>query len=146
MDRLQNLGLKYKIFLFALAYIILLSSCSKPSNRILVEAESFKAKGGWVVDPQFVEQMGSPYLLAHGLGVPVKNASTEIKIQYKGKYFVWVRTRNWAKGNWEAPGRFKLIINGRDLETVLGTDADWDWQFGGCGWWNCWMCCFNCSC
>ena len=32
----------------------------------LVEAEAFAEKGGWGVDSQFMEQMGSPYLLAHG--------------------------------------------------------------------------------
>ena len=46
----------------------LLSSCSGVSDGILIEAESFTDKGGWVVDQQFVEQMGSPYLLAHGMG------------------------------------------------------------------------------
>ena len=37
----------------------------------LVEAEAFADKGGWSVDQQFVEQMGSPYLLATGVGRPV---------------------------------------------------------------------------
>jgi hypothetical protein len=37
----------------------------------LVEAESFENCGGWVVDQQFMDLMGSPYLLAHGLGEPV---------------------------------------------------------------------------
>ena len=41
---------------------------------LLVEAESFTEKGGWVVDQQFMDLMGSPYLLAHGLGSPVENA------------------------------------------------------------------------
>src|SRR5690348_9009515 len=39
---------------------------------VLVEAENFRNTGGWLIDPQFMDQMGSPYLLAHGLGVPVK--------------------------------------------------------------------------
>ena len=30
------------------------------ADSCLVEAEAFADKGGWVVDPQFVEQMGSP--------------------------------------------------------------------------------------
>ena len=34
----------------------------------LLETEAFAEKGGWVVDPQFMDQMGSPFLLAHGLG------------------------------------------------------------------------------
>ena len=44
----------------------------------LVEAESFATKGGWVVDPQFVDVMGSPYLLAHGMGEPVADAETSV--------------------------------------------------------------------
>ena len=36
---------------------------------VLVEAESFADKGGWAVDQQFMDLMGSPYLIAHGMGV-----------------------------------------------------------------------------
>jgi hypothetical protein len=43
---------------------------------VLIEAEGFANTGGWVVDPQFMDLMGSPYLLAHGLGVPVNDART----------------------------------------------------------------------
>ena len=43
---------------------------------LLVETESFTEKGGWCVDQQFMDQMGSPYLIAHGMGVPVADAST----------------------------------------------------------------------
>jgi hypothetical protein len=56
-----------------LMFCLILTSCSKQQHEVLIEAESFKDKGGWVVDPQFVEQMGSPYLLSHGMGVPVEN-------------------------------------------------------------------------
>ena len=31
---------------------------------VLVEAESFADKGGWAVDQQFMDLMGSPYLIA----------------------------------------------------------------------------------
>jgi FAD dependent oxidoreductase len=115
------------VFITCLFFI----SCSNPKYEILIEAESFADKGGWLVDPQFVEQMGSPYLLAHGLGNPVKNAKSEIKIPTNGKYHVWVRTKNWAPGDWDAPGRFKLIINGKELETNLGTEEGWGWQYAG---------------
>jgi hypothetical protein len=120
-----------KLYSIVLISIVIISSCKKEKNEILIEAESFKEKGGWVVDPQFVEQMGSPYLLSHGLGNPVANAKSEFSIPAKGKYFVWVRTKNWAPGNWDAPGRFMLKINGRELKTVLGTEAGWRWQFAG---------------
>ena len=81
------------------AFLLLLaSSCQK---EIFLECESFEKKGGWVVDPQFVEQMGSPYLLAHGMGRPVENASTSIQVPSSGTYHVWARTTDWAPGNWE---------------------------------------------
>lgn len=60
---------------------LLLVLCSiSPVNgqQVLVEAESFDAHGGWQLDTQFIEIMGSPYLLAHGLGRPVKDATTTV--------------------------------------------------------------------
>jgi hypothetical protein len=98
---------------------------------VLVEAESFADKGGWSVDQQFVEQMGSSYLIAHGLGKPVDNASTSVQVPTAGRHRVWVRTRNWAPGDWEAPGRFKVLIDGRALAVEFGIDAGWTWQDGG---------------
>jgi hypothetical protein len=101
------------------------------SQDYLVEAESFENKGGWVVDPQFVEEMGSPYLLAHGLGEAVGNASTTVTLPEKGTYNIWVRTKNWAPGNWKAPGRFMVLVDGKALETELGTVSGWTWQKAG---------------
>jgi hypothetical protein len=103
-------------------------------DLILVEAEGFEARGGWVVDPQFMDIMGSPYLLAHGLGRPVADASTVVEVPAAGKYRVWVRTKDWV-APWKAPGapgRFQVFINGRALETTFGTEgAEWHWQAGG---------------
>ena len=73
--------------------ILLITVCPLKADNIFIEAESFDKKGGWVLDNQSMGQMGSPYLLAHGLGVPVENASTVIQVRKAGKYRVWVRTR-----------------------------------------------------
>ena len=101
---------------------------------ILVEAEGFANTGGWVIDPQFMDFMGSPYLLAHGLGVPVADATTQVSITRAGSYRVWVRTKDWV-AQWKAPGtpgRFQLLLNGKALETTFGTvGAEWHWQDGG---------------
>lgn len=103
-------------------------------SQVFVETESFQNKGGWVVDQQFMDLMGSPYLMAHGLGTPVADASTYIKLPEKGTYHVFVRTKNWT-AYWtkkEAPGKFKVIIDGKVLQPVFGTQgADWNWQDGG---------------
>ena len=101
-------------------------------SELLVEVESFTNKGGWLVDPQFVEQMGSPYLLAHGLGTPVANAATWLKFTQKGTFHVYARTRDWAKGSWVSPGRFSIIVDQKLLENELGNDSEtWSWQYAG---------------
>ena len=112
-------------------FLALFASCNQGQYHKLIEAESFDDKGGWVVDPQFVEQMGSPYLLAHGLGIPVENARQAIDLPSGGRYHIWARTKNWAPGDWEAPGRFQVIINGKKLKTILGTAEGWGWQYAG---------------
>ncbi len=101
------------------------------AQSILLEAESFDELGGWVVDPQFVEQMGSPYLMAHGMGTPVENATTKFEVKHAGAYHVWVRSKNWAPGDWEAPGRFRLTVNGAMLPQTLGMAAGWSWEYAG---------------
>ncbi|MBU2904852.1 MULTISPECIES: FAD-dependent oxidoreductase [Arenibacter] len=101
------------------------------SQDLLLEAESFDEKGGWVVDPQFIEQMGSSYLLAHGMGVPVENAQTQVNFKKNGEYKVWVRTKNWVPGEWEAPGKFQIKVNGLVLENTLGLRSGWGWEYAG---------------
>ncbi len=97
---------------------------------ILVEAEDFARYGGWVLDSQFEAQMGSPYLLAHGLGQPVADATTVIGVPAAGEYEVWVRAKDWAPGH--HPGRFRLSIDGVTLGTEFGAnDQDWSWQSAG---------------
>ena len=119
-----------KRLLFLAAILCTIINFSK-AQSLLIEAESFAKKGGWVVDQQFVEQMGSPYLLAHGMGVPVKDATTQISIQKAGKYHIWARTKNWVPGNWEAPGRFTISVDGKILKNELGKNSGWNWEYAG---------------
>lgn len=119
-----------KIYAYLLG-IIMLFAQGLFGQSFLVEAESFDEKGGWVVDPQFVEQMGSPYLLAHGLGEPVENAQIEVEFPGEGKYHVWVRTKNWVPGEWKAPGRFQLKVGGEVLDQEFGLTPGWSWEYGG---------------
>ncbi|MBE6636294.1 MAG: FAD-dependent oxidoreductase [Ruminococcaceae bacterium] len=106
-------------------------------TEILVEAESFSSLGGWIVDPGAIHEMGSPYLMAHGMGVPVADAVTTVEVEEDGAYTVFVRTRDWT-APWQhiknglPGGRFQLLINGEALPHVLGTNgAAWDWQVAG---------------
>ena len=106
---------------------------SRVPEGILVEAEDFDDPGGWVVDSQFETQMGSPYLLAHGLGRPVVDARTVVAIEAAGEYGVWVRAKDWVPSH--HPGRFTLSIDGVELDTVFGANGkDWSWQPAGKVW------------
>ena len=103
-------------------------------TTIMLEAQGFRNTGGWVVDQQFMDQMGAPVLMAHGLGRPVEDATTEVNFPDEGPYHVYVRTRDWvAPWNAEpAPGRFRVLVDGEPLEPVFGTEGEeWHWQDGG---------------
>ena len=104
------------------------------AQEVFLEAESFRQLGGWVVDTQSIDAMGSPYLLAHGLGRPVQDAVTEVTFPEAGRYRVFVRTKDWV-ARWKAPGtpgRFLLLVDGRPVETTFGTEgAEWHWHNGG---------------
>ena len=113
----------------------LLLICSNLSAaNIWLETENFSEKGGWVVDQQFMDLMGSPYLMAHGMGQPVPDASTSVDIPESGEWHVYVRTFNWTSPwtSQDGPGAFKVKVGGKTLKTVLGTKGDcWQWQYAG---------------
>jgi hypothetical protein len=110
------------------------ASTPESSEFLFVEAEGFDSFGGWELDQQSMDRMGSPYLLAHGLGVPVDDAVTNVLFPSAGKYRVWVRTRDWV-APWNAPGapgKFQLIIDGKPVAETFGTkSAEWHWHDGG---------------
>ena len=113
---------------------LLLISSSKLEIILFIEAESFSETGGWVIDQQSIDIMGSPYMLAHGLGEPVKDAVSRLNIPSKDEYMVWIRSHDWV-APWDAegaPGKFQLLIEGKPLPTVFGTvGKKWNWQYGG---------------
>lgn len=114
--------------------LILWGSIALSAQLIFIEAESFGNRGGWVIDQQSMDQMGSPYLLAHGLGVPVEDATTQIEVPEKGEYRVWVRTRDWVApwGVPGSPGKFQMLIDKKPIKATFGTvGAEWHWQDGG---------------
>ena len=103
-------------------------------SKIFIEAESFKDRGGWVVETQSFEVIHSAYLMAHGIGVPVRDAVTEFSVENDGKYTVWALTRDWTAvwGVKDSAGKFNLKINGTLLPEILGTNGkDWAWQKAG---------------
>lgn len=103
-------------------------------NSVYVAASTFEEKGGWTADPQFMEQMGSSYLLAHGLGQPVNDARTRFTVPQEGTYHLYVRTRNWTAcwSDKPTPGVFRIRIDDREIATPFGDGAcAWHWQAGG---------------
>lgn len=106
------------------------------ARPVLLETEFFDDKGGWVVDQQFMDQMGSPYVMAHGLGRPVQDAVHVIEAgELNGKFRLWARTRDWVSPH--GPGRFTVqgwssVGNARKKcfetrELGIGTGA-WHWE------------------
>ena len=116
----------------SLPYAFGVGKAATATSGVLVEAASFAKPGGWKLDTQHYQQMGGCYLLAHGMGKPVDNASTTVKIRQSGKWHVWVRTRDWCPGDWQAPGRFKVLVDGVPLKPEFGAQGErWHWQSGG---------------
>jgi hypothetical protein len=123
-----------RLLSFACCFLALASPAAVADTTVLVEAEGFADRGGWTLDTQFITAMGSPYLLAHGLGRPVADATTKVVIPAAGTYRVFVRTKDWV-ARWGAegtPGRFQLLVNGAPLAAEFGAvGANWHWQDGG---------------
>lgn len=117
--------------------VILLSASfayAEAPSTILLEAEQFARKGGWMMDTQFIESVGSPYLNAHGLGKPVADAEATVRITSAGNFTVWVRTIDWSERlkRAEGAGRFSLSVNGKTLGTEMGKgDPAWAWEKAG---------------
>ena len=120
------------------------------NDSLMILATRFDDTGDWTVEQQFVLQMGSSYLLAHGIGEPLKkDAHTSFEVPDDGDYTLWVRTKNWT-AFWSeglTPGRFQVILDGSPdpAEFGIGKDGDksdtsrearatraaWYWQKGG---------------
>lgn len=117
-----------------IAVLCILSLFFARAENVLVEAESFQSYGGWSLDTQFIHIMGSPYLIAHGMGEPVKDAETTVAFPKAGTYRVFVRTKDWV-AHWKAPGapgKFQVVVDGKTLPETFGAKgADWFWHDGG---------------
>ncbi len=114
--------------------LLFLASFQSHAASLLVEAESFNNHGGWCIDQQFMDLMGSPYLLAHGMGVKVEDATTEVEFPVVGEYEVYVRTYNWTSPwfSGRGPGQFRLKVGNISLDAILGDTGDkWMWQHAG---------------
>lgn len=100
---------------------------------IIVDSTQFKEKGGWVLDTQFIVNMGLPYLLAHGLGSIVDNAKATFT-GCSGEYHAYVYNYNWVSP-WHddmSAGEFKINVNGTENKTVFGkSQKTWGFEYAG---------------
>jgi len=116
-----------------LTLFLLLSALQiSAQNHVFVETESFEDKGGWVIDQQSFVVMGSSYLMAHGMGRPVKDATTTVKFPKKGKYHVWVRTKDWAPFP-KGPGKFQVSVDGKAINQTFGESGSDEWKWYDAG-------------
>ena len=103
-------------------------------NNIFLETETFANLGGWTIDTQSYEALGSFYVLAHGIGKPVEDASTCFRTEEHGIWHVHARTRDWT-AVWKrgtSAGRFQILVDDVPLSETLGTNgSDWNWQKAG---------------
>ena len=115
-----------RIFLVAASAAVSLAASA--ASPVTVYPQTFEP-GGWKLDSQFIDVIGTPYLLAHGLGNRVEDATAEAEIKAGGEYRVWVYARNWAEGS---PGRFALEVGGVRLKHEFGAGSSaWSWEDGG---------------
>lgn len=112
----------------------LLMIISVQASSLFIEAESFGAADGWVIDQQAFEKMGSAYLMANGIGKPLNDISKKVEFPKAGNYHVFARTYNWT-APWyegEGPGKIQLIVDGNALPGVIGENGkEWEWQYAG---------------
>ena len=113
------------------------------SNSLLALCTRFDDLGDWTVEQQFVLQMGSSYLLAHGIGEALKkNPRTTLTIKESGDYTLWVRTKNWTAfwSDGKTPGIFSVLVDSKEDPEEFGTGcggntpeekAAWYWHKGG---------------
>ncbi len=126
--------MNYGVFIFLIFFLAIgvLVPCENQSAEILwLEAESFEHTGGWVNDSQFVDVMGSPYLLAHGVGEPIDDAFTHVAISADDTYRLWIRCKDWLPEY--SPGTFMVYIDGEPSQISFGQAEDdrWKWVDGG---------------
>ena len=114
--------------ILAALVVCILARVAANAATVAIYPQGFEA-GGWGLDVQFMDVMGSPYLIAHGLGIRVTDAKARVVFPAAGEYRVWVRTKNWADG---APGRFQVLVDGQALAKEFGAGPrEWSWEDGG---------------
>jgi hypothetical protein len=120
-----------KIIVLMFVLLLYSSLTSAVVHVVWQEAESMRDTGKWSNDPQHIDIMGSPYLLATGAGKTVRDAVTDLTIPEDGVYSLWVCCRDWFPSH--SPGRFRVLIDDKTSKVEFGqaNDDTWRWVNGG---------------
>ncbi|MFO7870217.1 MAG: FAD-dependent oxidoreductase [Kiritimatiellia bacterium] len=107
------------------------------TDIIWIDTSEFRDYGGWTLDTQFTHHIGSPCLMAVGIGDPVADARHELEIPADGRYRLWVLARNWLKeytpGTFTVGVRFfrtQVELSSGKVFGAAGSD-EWVWEDAG---------------
>ena len=96
-------------------------------EKLWIDAVDFDGYGGFVIETQFVREMGQPYLMANGVGEAVEPAFVKFSVNEDGAYRFFVRTKNWYTEC--APDGLILEVDGKRSEHVLAKMNVSGWYF-----------------
>ena len=100
-------------------------------EKIWIDASEFDNYGGFILETQFVREMGQAYLMANGVGEAVKPAEVTFHISEGGKYRLFIRTKNWCS-EYKADGLVSEIdgIRSKQVSGIMNV-RDWYFEVGG---------------
>jgi hypothetical protein len=96
-------------------------------GTLWIDATEFSDYGGFILETQFVREMGQAYLMANGTGTPVKGATVSFSVNKGGMYRFFIRTKNWCPDH--SPDGLVLEVDGNQSKHICGQMHRRDWYF-----------------
>lgn len=100
-------------------------------ESIWIDAAEFDCRGGFILETQFVREMGQAYLMANSVGEAVEPASVTFHTLETGYHRVHIRTKNWLCEH--NPDGLVVEVDGVRAEHVCANAhiRDWYFEIGG---------------
>ncbi|MBQ9071403.1 MAG: FAD-dependent oxidoreductase [Clostridia bacterium] len=96
-------------------------------EKLWIDAVDFDDYGGFILETQFIREMGQPYLMANGVGEAVSPAEASFTVKGGGTYRFFIRTKNWcAEHN---PDGLVLEVDGMKSRHVCSEMRVNGWYF-----------------
>ncbi len=96
-------------------------------EKLWIDATDFDDYGGFILETQFVREMGQPYLLANGTGYPISPSTVKFSVNEGGMYRFYIRTKNWCHEH--NPDGLVLEVDGLLSEHTCSEAHARDWYF-----------------